>query len=156
MFNKVALLVLVFTCFQAQALADSDLSQTVSEYYQVYSERKDFNQFMAFYAEDATLNDVVFGFKAANKTELRNFFDWSRGEFKLKEHGPILIVKEQVISGSTVITSGHFVPFVYNGNELGPWEFVIWHEFNEQGKIQSQQDWINYGPKKFLFGQSLQ
>ncbi|MCB1694377.1 MAG: hypothetical protein KDI19_16510, partial [Pseudomonadales bacterium] len=77
---------------------------------------------------------------------------WSRGDFELVEPGPILEVESQVISGRMVITRGEFKPFRYGGQVLGPWAFLIRQEFNDDGEIIFQEDWINYSPKKILIG----
>ena len=125
-------------------------AEHASEYFAVYAARKDFKRFMAFYAEDAELQDVVYGYHAHNKTEIAAFYDWNRGQFSVLTAGPILQVTRQVISGLQVITEGQFNQFQFNGQTLGPWEFIIWQEYSEQGLVQKQTDWINYSPKKIL------
>lgn len=126
------------------------LEQRAKDYFTIYAARQDFDRFMAFYAENASVNDVVYGFSAQGETNIRAFFDWHRGQFSTVLPGPILHVTRQVVSSDQVITEGQFHQFKYNGQTLGPWEFVIWQQYSAQGLILQQQDWINYSPKKIL------
>ena len=69
---------------------------------------------------------------------------------------PVLTISKQVIDGRNVITEGYFNQFKYNGQVLGPWLFVIVHQFNDKNKIIKQTDWINYTPRKqFLGGKNM-
>jgi predicted ester cyclase len=140
-------------CSIAQTPASSQDRATVERakaYFTVYAARQDFNSFMAFYADNAELHDVIYGYSAKNKSDIAAFFAWERGDFSTAVPGPILNVTRQVVSGHQVITTGQFNPFKYNGQLLGPWEFVIWQQYSAEGLILQQKDWINYSPKKIL------
>lgn len=132
--------------------ADTVTRNAASEYFETYASRKDFDRLMSFYAEDATFKDILTGIEFDGRDKIAEFLDWHRGEFSVEDGKPALVVTRQVIAGNTAVTEGVFNVFFYDGNRLGPWEFVMWHEFNDQGKITSHHDWINYTPKKILIG----
>ncbi len=131
---------------------NNNLAQVVDNYYSVYSQRNDFERLMAFYAENAKFEDIIYGNNLQNKTEIRNFLAWDKGEFKLLSGEATLAVTKQVIGENTVMTEGYFHKFSYNGQKLGPWLFVIVHEFDANYKIIKQTDWINYTPRKDFLG----
>ncbi len=125
-------------------------------YFEVYKQRKNFEQFISFYSEDAVVEDLVYGHIAVGKEQIAAFFDWNKGDFSAAEKGDILQIEAQLVSDLEVVTKGTFKRFTYFGEELGPWRFVIYQRFNSQGKIEAQEDWINYTPKsKYLSGQNL-
>lgn len=131
----------------------SRATETVATaYFQTYAERRDFDKFMAFYADDAVLEDIVYGHIAGNKKEISEFFDWNRGDVKLLKPSVSLVVEQQAVDGNEVVTAGYFTPFLFNGDSLGPWRFVIWQNYNNEGKIRRQSDWINYTPRSMLEG----
>lgn len=132
-----------------QSRADAT-AERAKAYFSVYAARQDFKRFMAFYADNAVLQDVVYGYSARSKSDIAAFFAWDRGDFSTVAPGPILQITRQVVSGDQVITTGQFNQFHYNDQKLGPWEFVIWQQYSAEGLILQQQDWINYSPKKIL------
>ena len=90
------------------------------------------------------------------KAEIRNFLDWDRGEFKALNGPKILTVTRQTVGNNNVITEGFFHSFSYDGQNLGPWLFVITLEFDSENKIIQQTDWINYTPRaNFLGGKNM-
>jgi hypothetical protein len=136
--------------------ANDSIEKVAEDYFEVYAQRSDFDALMEFYDESATLEDYVYGQLSSSKAEIREFLDWSKGDFKLTDNGKALTIEQQVIQGNFVITEGYFNPFSYEGLDYGPWKFVIWLEFNDEGKIVEQMDWINYTPKsQFLGGKNL-
>lgn len=132
--------------------ADANIDEVASEYFATYAERKDFDKFMSFYDDQAVLKDVIYGVDVNGINAIRNFFDWDRGEFEMVAAGAIMVLKRQIVSDKTVISTGVFSEFHFDGKKLGPWEFIIWQEYNKAGKIILQSDWINYSPKKILIG----
>ena len=132
-FNRVLLILVSTFLLHACSVTDNKkhlLQNVVDEYYTVYSERTDFERFMAFYDDQAQLE--VLAIK------------------------PVLTISKHVIDGRNVITEGYFNQFKYNGQVLGPWLFVIVHQFNDKNKIIKQTDWINYTPRKqFLGGKNM-
>ncbi|AIY67552.1 nuclear transport factor 2 family protein [Pseudoalteromonas piratica] len=158
-FNRVLLILVSTFLLHACSVTDNKkhlLQNVVDEYYTVYSERTDFERFMAFYDEQAQLEDIIYGNSLNNKKEIRTFFAWDKGQFEMLAGKPVLTISKQVIDGRNVITEGYFNQFKYNGQVLGPWLFVIVHQFNDKYKIIKQTDWINYTPRKqFLGGKNM-
>lgn len=133
---------------QAVALA-------ASLFFELYADRQNIDALMAFYAEDAVLEDMVYGERVLGKDNIQAFLDWSNPHYQHKQP-QVLIVEQQIVEKKQVITRGYFTPFVFHGQALGPWRFVIWQSFDEQGRIVYQQDWINYTPREqFLDGKDL-
>lgn len=141
--------------FAAQVTANDNVNiqKSIDNYFNTYAQRKDFDKFMNFYANNAQLKDIIYGNELVGKASIRAFFDWDRGQFHTQSGGPVLSIHSQVISGNNVVTRGVFEKFIFNGQTLGPWQFILWHTFNDQGKISYQEDWINYSPKKILIGE---
>ena len=136
--------------------SSNDLSQTVDEYFRVYSQRNDFESLMSFYSNEAHFEDIIYGNHLKNKAEIRNFLAWDKGEFKVLEGENTLTITSQVVGETTAVTEGFFNEFSYDGQKLGPWLFVIVHEFNTHNKIIKQTDWINYTPRtNFLGGKNM-
>ncbi|GAB5380998.1 MAG: hypothetical protein Alis3KO_17820 [Aliiglaciecola sp.] len=140
------------------AIADeqtSEIERNAKSFFEVYTHRNDLDQFMTFYAPDAQLQDLVYGEVVSGHAAIRGFYQWDVGNVELIGTDS-LQVKEQVIQGNTVVTRGVFLPFKYHGQTMGPWRFIIWQEYNSQGKIIKQYDWINYTPKEtFIGGENL-
>ena len=140
--------------FQSQS--DIDFGQLAQEYFEVHAQRSDFQRFMAFYAPNAQLQDIVYGNDLSNKTEIHHFLNWNKGEFQLLSGSHILTISQQIQQANIVVTQGYFHAFTYDGDTFGPWLFTIILEFDESGKIIKQTDWINYTPKEmFLGGQNM-
>jgi len=138
------------------AQTEHKVGSQAARYFDVYKQRQNFEKFMSFYSEDAVVEDLVYGHAAVGKDQIAAFFDWNKGEFSVAEKGDILQVETQLVSDFEVVTKGKFKCFTYFGEELGPWRFVIYQRFNSHGKIEAQEDWINYTPKsKYLSGQNL-
>lgn len=76
--------------------------------------------------------------------QFRDFYDWQKGDFDRLNNQYILQLESLVVDGNSAVAQGAFLPFKFNGKKMGPWDFVIWLEFDEQGKVISQRDWINY------------
>ena len=152
---KTLLLPLVLTLGACQSTTQSstDIKALAAQYYAIYQARDDFEGLMAMYAEDAVLEDPVLGYRMVGKAEIKKFLDWPNPNFRKIDNQPTLVIQKQLIEGNKVVSEGYFPRFEWQGNALGPWRFVAWLEFNEQGKIIRHVDWINYTPKeKFVVG----
>lgn len=135
------------------SVASTLIESRVDEYFETYQQRQDFSAFMAFYAEDAVLKDIVYEIEVSGKGNIAEFFDWSRGSFSVADDGPILSVNSHFIDGNSVVTRGVFHSFSFNGKEMGPWDFIILQRFDQHGLIEYQEDWINYLPKQIQVGE---
>ncbi len=147
-------LVLISGC---AAISESNkLSKVAEDYFDTYSKRIDFKKFMAFYADNAHLKDIVYGNSFQNKVEIRNFLDWNKGQFNIINGTRALTVTRHTYGENFVITEGFFHQFNYDGELLGPWLFVITQELDSSNKIIRQTDWINYTPRSnFLGGKNM-
>ena len=130
-----------------------NIEAKANAYFSLYKKRENFTAFINFYAENVRFKDIVYGVSLEGKHNLAEFFNWHRGEFSVLDQKDILTIDQLVVSGNQVITTGIFHQFIFNGKQLGPWQFIIRQEFNEQGLIIYQEDWINYSPKKILIGE---
>lgn len=128
----------------------------VEEYFSVYAKRDDFERFMSFYAENSKFEDIIYGNTFKNKTQIKEFLNWNKGDFEFPNGTRTLTLTKQVIDNNVAVTEGYFHQFSYNGQKLGPWLFVIIQEFDTNKKIIRQTDWINYTPRKeFLGGKNM-
>ena len=153
-----ALTIFCSLCLQSHAteLNNAHLRQLAADYFNTYSQRLNFDRLMSFYADDALLEDVIYGHRAEGKMAIREFLDWGRGDFKLLQGSKILTIEQQVFGPNRVVTEGYFHRFSYQGKPLGPWRFIITLKFNSEGKISQHTDWINYTPREeFLGGKNL-
>ncbi len=126
--------------------------EIAQRFFEVYAERQDFEALMDFYDDAAVLEDMIYGHYAHNKADIRAFLNWSDPKFYLAEGRPALEISSMTAQGSRVVAQGAFQPFSYDQKPHGPWRFVIILEFNEQGKIRREIDWINYTPKESFLG----
>lgn len=132
--------------------AKPDYRALTEQYFAIYTQRQDFEALMAMFAEDARLEDMIYGFHAKDKSAIRAFLNWHDQQFKLPEGRPSMVVQKQMVDGNKAAVEGYFTPFEYQGKAMGPWRFLIWLEFNDEGKIIREVDWINYTPRKDFLG----
>ncbi|TDF37639.1 nuclear transport factor 2 family protein [Alteromonadaceae bacterium M269] len=150
-----------FTLFLVNACAAQNQSRHLiadiaKDYFEVYAKRQDFKRFMSFYDDNAQFNDIIYGNHLSGKHEIAEFLNWNKGHFKLLSGNEILTVTSQTVEDNSVVTEGYFHQFSYDKQNLGPWLFIIKLEFNDQGKVVKQTDWINYTPREhFLGGQNM-
>lgn len=152
---KPFFIILFILSFKNYALEKQSIKDVSDDYFQTYAERKDFKKFMSFYAEQAVVDDLVYGHIAEGKAAIEAFFNWSQGDFKVSNNKPALTITKQIFSDNKITTRGVFNQFEYMGKVMGPWRFIIWQEYDEFGKIIYQEDWINYTPKRdFISGEN--
>lgn len=135
----------------AQLTAPQSLVDVAQDYFRIFAKRQDFERFMGFYAEQAELQDMVYGKHAVGAEQIYDFYNWNKGEFTLIKP-EALVVTQQLVKDKVVVTRGYFTEFEYYGQKAGPWRFVIWQEFNQSNQIILQYDWINYTPKETYIG----
>ncbi|BBN80575.1 hypothetical protein PA25_05600 [Pseudoalteromonas sp. A25] len=128
------------------------LEHTVADYIEVYQERKNFERLLSFYAPSAQLEDMIYGHFATDRNAIAKFYDWPNSKLTVLEGKPLFTVEQKVVDPLQNIAffSGVFHRFSYFGEELGPWRFLIKLQFDKQGKIIHQQDWINYTPRSLI------
>lgn len=140
-FTVFALLTLSYFC---QAQNKVNYNRLAQEYFHSYQQRTDFESFLNFYHADVEFIDILSKVELNSKQQFADFYDWQKGHFDRLDNKHILRLDNLVVDDDTAVARGVFLPFKYNGKRMGPWDFVIWLEFDQQGKIIRQQDWINY------------
>ncbi|WP_152537527.1 nuclear transport factor 2 family protein [Catenovulum agarivorans] len=123
------------------------VEDVVKQYMTAYALHEDFEYFLSFYAENATVEDVVRGKKARGKTQIRQLFNWDDPKLSLGSSVSAVVVEDIHVFENTAVVSGYFMPFNYDGLKFGPWRMSMHLTFNQDGKIHKQVDWINYTPK---------
>lgn len=152
----VLLALLSLLSMSTSSAKQTPLATTAKQYFQVYAQRNNFNEFMSYYADDAQFIDMIYGIELNNRQQIAEFLDWQRGKFSRLHNHTILTVTKQTVMQQTVVTQGYFHTFSYNEQKMGPWHFVIIQHFNQNNQIIQQTDWINYTPKEqFLGGKDL-
>lgn len=130
----------------------------VEQFISTYQARVDFDAFLKLYADSAQLEDLVYGHHAVGKSGIAAFYNWNGGNFKVIDDLKTFKVERLIIDEQQrqAVITGHFNEFIYHGQKMGPWRFVMTLQFNEKGLITHQQDWINYTPKAdFMTGKNL-
>ena len=128
------------SCIQKK---DKLLPKIVEDYYNVYNERQDIDQFMQFYAKEVVLEDIINGDRIEGKQALKSFFNWDDPNFK-KLSPNNLIITDKLIDENKVVLKGYFMPFKWGEAEFNAMHFTSILSFNSSGKIIHQTDWINY------------
>lgn len=141
---KIKLILVVYLLLLTPFAAEANIRETATELFDTFKQRKDFAQFLTFYDKNVQFEDVFYKVKLSNKMQFRDFYDWQKGDFDRLNNQYILQLESLVVDGNSAVAQGAFLPFKFNGKKMGPWDFVIWLEFDEQGKVISQRDWINY------------
>ncbi|WP_240650223.1 nuclear transport factor 2 family protein [Pseudoalteromonas rubra] len=134
--------------------APGALKQTLSDYISTYQARRDFEQFLSFYADEVQLEDMHYGFAVENKQALAEFFNWSAGNVQILDGDQTFTLNEVILDEQQrrAVIRGTYVRFEYEGREMGPWRFTTVLHFNADNKITYQQDWINYWPRSLTDG----
>lgn len=152
----ILLSVVLFAGCASVSKESSGLANVINDYFDTYDKRSDFEYLMSFYDEKATLQDIIYGNDIKGKKQIKNFLAWDQGEFSTLSQNGVLTITNQAIDNNIVITQGFFHAFTFNKQKLGPWRFVMIHEFNDEQKIIKQTDWINYTPRaNFLGGKDM-
>lgn len=116
-------------------------------YFDTYAKRENWELFTSFYSDSVRFVDVDQGLTLVGKEAFFDFYHWSDSSFALLDpKGPALVVESMVVEGFQAVARGYFTPFYFQ-NELmaeAGWPFVIWLEYNADGRIISQQDFILY------------
>lgn len=114
-----------------------------TEFYEVYKARKDSKRFLEFYSDSVVLEDMVNGDRVVGIQALEKFFDWSNEDFQLIEKEAV-VVKDIYVAGHVAVVYGYFTPFKWGDAEFEAMHFTTQLDFDKEGKIVKQVDWINY------------
>ena len=136
---------------QVASASPVDIRERAQSWLAIYAERSDWEALLDCYAEDMKFEDQRVRMELDGKQAFADFYDWPDERFRLADpEKPALVVHQLVVEGRSAVVRGRFLPF-YWGEELFDVsdDFVFWLEFDEQGKIVFQRDYIPY-PKEFL------
>lgn len=142
------LLCLILVLTSCQSKNEITHSQIVAEYISTYQKRADFEKFLSFYDKDIILRDMISGEKKEGIEDLKNFFDWNNAKFNLLDTLTFQ-VETIVIENNNVVIQGYFTPFMWEEARFEAMQFQTMLKFNNDNKIISQIDWINY-PSELL------
>ena len=129
-----------------------DTRGTLNQFLALYQQRTDFEQFMSLYADNARLVDVTYGFEANGKEKIRAFFDWPNNTVTPVNGNSVLSTDAIIVKDNKAIIKGIFHRFEYRQKHRGPWRFITILHFNQNGKINYHEDWINYTPRSMMNG----
>lgn len=133
-------LILIVSCTPKE---HPDTKKLTEAYYATYQQRNDFSGFMAFYDDNVVLEDIVNGDRVEGKAALGKFFNWDSPGYKLQDTVAIRVT-ETVIEGDRAVVSGYFTPIVWDTLRIEAMHFTTLLQWNKDGKISKQVDWINY------------
>lgn len=133
----------VLVLFACTPQSGVNIKSITTEFYEVYKVRMDSKRFLEFYSDSAILEDMINGDRVVGRQALEKFFDWSNPDFQLVEK-EALVVKDIFVAGHVAIIYGYFTPFKWGGLEFEAMHFTTQLDFDAEGKIIKQVDWINY------------
>lgn len=129
---------------------ENSIKGQAAGYFEMYSERSDWQAFQDLFADDLVFEDVIFRYQF-NKEEFVSFYNWPDSAFKKHPDFPqTLVLINLTVNDSSAVGSGYFTPFYYGGQILSDdhhWRFTIELTFNKDGKIKYQKDFIEYAPE---------
>jgi uncharacterized protein YutD len=123
--------------------SEVNIKGITTEFYEIYKDRKNSKRFLEFYSDSIVLEDIVNGDRILGKQSLEKFFDWSNKDFQLVEE-KALAVKDIFVAGHVAVVYGYFTPFKWGETEFEAMHFTTQLDFDKEGKIVKQVDWINY------------
>lgn len=147
----VMLLLAVYTLpVQAESPSEAQVRAWSETYFKRYAARADWPGFMDQFAEDLDFLDPIAGIALESRATFEQFYFWPDPAFsKHPEYPRTLVLEELIVQDNRGIGAGYFTPFRYNGTTFGdrePMRFTIWLEWDADGKIVAQTDWIAYPP----------
>lgn len=139
----ICFLLLTATLYNCTPRSEVNVRGITTELYEVYKYRKESKRFLEFYADSVVFEDIVNGDRVVGKQALEKFLDWSNPDFQLVEK-EALVIKDIFVAGRVAVVYGYFTPFTWGGVEFEAMHFTTQLDFDENGKIVKQVDWINY------------
>lgn len=122
---------------------NSPVESLVTQLYDLYKERSNFDEFLSYYADTIVLEDIIHGDRIIGKDALKDFFNWDDENY-VNENPEVLVVTDMVYNDHTAYISGYFTTFRWADTSFGPMHFTTKLIFNQKLKISKQIDWINY------------
>lgn len=144
--NLIIVFFIILSCEQKPG--HPDVKQIASDYFNTYAERTDWDKFLSYYDGDLQFEDIISQQKLSGIQQFREFYNWpDTGYRKHPDYPRALELDKLIINDKAAIGKGRFLPFYWYGkmwDMTQEGEFIIWLEFNEEGKITRQIDWIEY------------
>jgi hypoxanthine phosphoribosyltransferase len=141
--NFIYFLLFNATLFNCTPRSEVNIKGITTEFYEVYKARKEHKRFIEFYSDSVVLEDMVNGDRVVGKQALEKFFDWSNTDFQLVG-SEALVVKDIFVTGHVAVIYGYFTPFKWGETTFEAMHFSTQLDFDKEGKIVKQVDWINY------------
>lgn len=121
-----------------------------NRFFEIYSERKDVDKMVSFYAKSFSYENVNFHSDTADPKFLyENFYGWSDPNFRFQDKKTI-VIEDIVTNDSTIIAQGTTMPYTYNGKEVDGTRFIISLELDKNLKIKKQTDWFDYPMEEMI------
>jgi ketosteroid isomerase-like protein len=113
------------------------------QFFKVYADHNDFDQFISYYADNTVLEDIINGDRIEGKDALKIFFDWDNPNL-IRKSSKALVMQELIVEGQQAVIKGYFTPFEWQTTPFEAMHFTTILTFNDDGKIIKHVDWINY------------
>ncbi len=138
-------ILLLFTVIFLVSCGKENKTQQIGErFFQTYSQRKEVDKMISFYAKDFHYENIGFESETDDPKFLyEEFYGWKDPAFLYKSDKTISI-EEIVSNDSTIVATGTTMPYSYNGKEVEGTGFVIWLDLDKDLKIKKQTDWFDY------------
>ena len=144
--TKILLLTATSILFACQNNKESKIDDIARKYFDVYSERADYNQMKSFYNDSVEYENVIQHtdvIKYETGHLLNDVFAFNDRELSY-EGGKMFNVEEVISNDTMAIVNGHFNSYTYNGFTFAPMKFTTYLYFDKNNKIKKQVDWFNY------------
>ena len=148
--NLIFTFCLLLSLNALSAPSESDVRSWTQNYFDRYAERSDWPGFLAKFDANMQFEDPIAGMNFEGRDLFQAFYNWPDPAFsKHPEYPETLVLEELIVAGARSIGRGYFTPFQYGGVTFGdsePMQFTIWLDWNSEGRITRQVDWIDYPP----------
>lgn len=146
---KVKFLVLTIFSFLVSCTNlsnENKIEETAKKFFDVYSERKDYEQIKSFYNDSIQYENVI------QNTNLNTFAtDYLLNQIfsvndksLVYDNGKMFKIDNIVANDSVAVVNGEFNSYTYNGFTFAPMKFTTYLYFDKDLKIKKQVDWFNY------------
>ena len=143
---------LLLACLSVQSLAgaptESEVRAWSQAYFDRYAARDDWQGFLDQFDESLVFLDPVANVGLDSRKSFAQFYFWPDPAFsKHPDYPRTLVLEELIVVDNRGVGIGYFTPFNYHGTTFAedePMRFAIWLDWNEEGKVIRQTDWIDY------------